>query len=138
MKVILNKCFGGFGLSYEAHELYANKKGKKLYKYRTNDFVSNKYIKVEVDDMMTYYFTKDYGDYAEISEKEYEKTSLYLNSDYRFDKDLIEIVEELGKRANGKFADLEIVEIPDNCYYKIDEYDGYETIYYSTSEIKEK
>lgn len=138
MKVILNKCFGGFGLSYEAHELYANKKGLKLYKYKTNDFVTNRYYKVDNDDMMTYYFTKDYGDYAEIDEKEYDKTCLYLSSDYRFDKDLIEIVEKLGDKANGKFAELEVVEIPDNSFYKIDEYDGVETIYYSESQIKEK
>jgi hypothetical protein len=31
-----------------------------------------------------------------------------------------------------------VVEIPDNSFYKIDEYDGVETIYYSDAEIKEK
>ena len=30
MKVVINRCFGGFGLSDEAIELYAEKKGIKL------------------------------------------------------------------------------------------------------------
>ena len=30
------------------------------------------------------------------------------------------------------------VEIPDNSFYKIDEYDGVETIYYSATEINIK
>ena len=32
-KVILNKCFGGFGLSKEAYELYAKKKGISVFHY---------------------------------------------------------------------------------------------------------
>ena len=138
MKIILNKCFGGFGLSYEAHKLYANKKGLKLYKYKANDFISNKYIKVEEDDMMTYYFTKDFGEEIELNDEVYNKYCLNLTSKNRTDKTLIEVVEELGQKANNGFSELEVVEIPDNCYYKIDEYDGIETIYYSDAEIKEK
>ena len=88
--------------------------------------------------MFVTYFTKDFGDIAEISDDDYEKYSLYLRDDYRLDKTLIEVVEELGEEASGMCGNLKVVEIPDNCFYKIDEYDGVETIYYSESEIKEK
>jgi len=48
----------------------------------------------------------------------------------RGDKDLVEVVAELGEEANGPFADLRIVEIPDGCEWEISEYDGVETAHY--------
>lgn len=85
MKIVLNKDFGGFGLS------------KKAYKY----------LGEEWDGMRT-------------------------------DEKLIKCVEELGREANGVCADLQVIEIPDNSFYKIYEYDGLETIYYSKTEILNK
>ena len=78
------------------------------------------------------------GDNIEISNEDYKKYLLYLNDEYRQDPILIEVVEELGEKASGRFGSLEVVEIPNNSFYKIDEYDGVETIYYSNSEIKVK
>ena len=117
MKIILNKCFGGFDVSPQGYELYAKKKGVELFKY---------------------YFTKDFGEIAKISEEDYEKYNLYLREESRQDQTLIEVVEELGEKASGRFGNLEVVEIPDNSFYKIDEYDGLETIYYSATEINIK
>lgn len=48
----------------------------------------------------------------------------------RNDPLLVEVIEELGQEANGKFAQLEIMEIPNqytDCY-TIDEYDGLEGV----------
>jgi len=45
---------------------------------------------------------------------------------------IIKVIEELGERANGHRAHLKVVEIPDNCSYRISEYDGIETVIYST------
>lgn len=42
--------------------------------------------------------------------------------------ELVQIVEELGSDAAGSFAELEIVEIPDDVKWYISEYDGVETI----------
>ena len=140
MKVILNKCYGGFDVSKEAYMLYAKKKGLNLYQY-ASDFVSSKkciYTRTNDETLFQNYFIKDMGDNIEINNKDYKKYNLYLDDEHRQDTILIEVVEELGNKASGRFGRLEVVEIPDNCYYKIDEYDGFETIYYSTSEIKEK
>ena len=46
----------------------------------------------------------------------------------RDDPDLINVVEKLGESANGDFANLEIVEIPDDVEWEIDEYDGMESV----------
>jgi hypothetical protein len=53
----------------------------------------------------------------------------------RVDKDAIEVVKELGEKANGDFALLKVVSIPDGSYYYIDSYDGRETCIYSASPI---
>lgn len=138
MKVILNKCFGGFDVSKEAYMLYAKKKGFKLYSYK-DEWTHNKIIfKKDGDGIVDYYFTKDFGDAVNISNEDCLKYGLRLNEDSRTDKVLIEVVEELGEKASGRFGKLEVVEIPDNYYYIIDEYDGVETIYYSASKIEEK
>lgn len=54
-----------------------------------------------------------------------------INSLYYHDRtapELIECVETLGKKANGRFASLTIIEIPDNIDWSIDVYDGKERV----------
>ena len=46
----------------------------------------------------------------------------------RVDKDLIEVIESLGNKADGFCANLKVVEIPDGIDWEIDEYDGLEKI----------
>ena len=84
MKVVVNRCYGGFGLSEEAYEYLGLAWDGHGYKYNDHD--------------------------------------------KRTDEKLIECVERLGYKANGIFADLEVVEIPDDVKWEIDDYDGVETI----------
>jgi hypothetical protein len=46
----------------------------------------------------------------------------------RNDPILVEIVEQLGEAANGDFAELKVVKIPDDVQWTIEEYDGNEWI----------
>jgi hypothetical protein len=46
----------------------------------------------------------------------------------RDDPSLVRLVEEMGEEANGCFAKLKVVEIPDGVDWEISEYDGWETI----------
>lgn len=46
----------------------------------------------------------------------------------RNDPDLVAVVEILGEKANGRCADLKIVEIPDDVIWYVNDYDGLETI----------
>ena len=46
----------------------------------------------------------------------------------RDDPYLVQVVEELGVRADGEFSELTVVEIPDGVLWQIDEYDGHEWV----------
>ena len=92
MKIVLNKCYGGYSLSPQAYK----------------------------------YLGKEWDDYGFDFENDRTNTKL------------IECVEKLKDEASGLCANLKVITIPDDNYYKIDEYDGYETIYYSASEINIK
>ena len=138
MKIILNKCYGGFSVSKDGYMLYAKKKGLPLYLYESDYTGNGEFIYKKSNNdksILRSYFTKDFGGYVKINNADYEKYCLYLGSKYRKDPTLIEVVEELGDKASGFCGELAVLEIPDNCYYKIDEYDGYESIYYSSTEI---
>lgn len=133
MKVILNKCYGGFGLSGEAIELYFQKKNMPVYLYKHDFTRKNSYIKCipENTNEYVYCFNKDFGDRVKYFDIDW-KYLVHLNTDdLREDIDLIEIVEKLGKAANGRFADLKVVDIPDELKgnYVIDDYDGIETLH---------
>ena len=131
MKVILNKCYGGFGVSEKAYELYAKKKGIEIFVYKlecTND--KPIYRKTDMgSSIFTITFTKDFGDYVDLYDDNSEKYILELCSNHREDPVLIEVVEELGDRANSPFSKLVVVDIPDGMEYEIDDYDGVETLH---------
>lgn len=147
MKIILNKCFGGFGISSKAYKLYSEKKRIKLYPYieDNSNYISKREIIFNKADwnfealdkeLLVHYFTKDLGDsIIENSENEtefnklYSKYNLYIDTEYRTDPILIEVVEELKADANNRFSNLCVVEIPDNLNYVIDDYDGKETLH---------
>ena len=134
-KVILNKCFGGFGVSKEAYELYAKKKGISIFRYTQEDLTNKIYIYANDDNTsLNFYFTKDFGNNVYISSEDFEKYNLFLDEDFRKDKTLIEVVEELGEKANSMYSNLKIVEIPDDLDYVIDGYDGIETLHQKVQE----
>ena len=125
MKVAINKCYGGFGLSYEAVMRYGELIGIKLYPY-INEFNSNRYVLYSGTGkyMWLCYFTKP------LIDDKYDNDSYFRENDIkRNDLNLIKVIEELGEKANGQHAKIKIVEIPDDIEWEIDEYDGMETIH---------
>ena len=108
MKVVINRCFGGFGLSHEAIMLYAK---------RTN--LNLKAIK-HSSDLLGYVY---YIDGVEDEDHHFSDYDLSRN-----DEQLVAVVEELGDAANGWAAELAIVEIPDDVDWYIEEYDGSEHV----------
>ena len=145
-KVLLNKGYGGFGVSPLAHEMYAKRIGKELFFYvgetaTYNNSVVINYRKVSFDEfikahrLLYYYLTKDFGDsfIGRFSHDECEKYDLNLDESHREDPILIEIVEEIGEQeASDRYSTLKIVEIPDelaNGNYMIDNYEGIETLH---------
>lgn len=65
--------------------------------------------------------------YAELSGK--SEISLLSGRDIpRADPLLVQVVEELGEKANGSYAFLQIEEVEPGTLYRIDEYDGAESV----------
>ena len=48
---------------------------------------------------------------------------------YRTNDKLIEVIEKLGDEANGQYASIKIVDVPDDVIWVIDEYHGCESIH---------
>lgn len=114
-KVVINRCYGGFGLSEEAFDRLLNAKGITFEK------VTKKSGLAYGPD---YYHAGHLGD-DDFYISEYE----FRSDDKRDDPDLVRIVEELGDAANGRFAELGVVEIPDGVTWYISDYDGIESIH---------
>lgn len=104
MKVVINTCGGGFGLSHKATMRYFELKNI-VPKVEENPHHLVDYL---------YYVDGEHWREHDIN---------------REDTALIQVIEEFGKEANGRFAELKIVEIPDGIEYYIDEFSGAESIH---------
>ena len=72
---------------------------------------------------------------AEKLYKEYSGEDINYWIIKRDNENLIRVVEELGEEANGTYAHLAVVEIPDNAYFFLEEFDGYEYVIYSMTPL---
>jgi hypothetical protein len=110
MKIVINACHGGFGLSDAAFEKFLDRKGIAWEKQHRGDY-----------DWHEYYHAGHLG------EDEHFLYSREMTED-RSDPDLVAVVEEMGKLAHGEYSVLKVVEIPDGVKWHISEYDGFEHI----------
>lgn len=135
MKIIKNTCYGGYSLSVAAKIEIAKRKGKEIYFFDsskqplTKEEAQVSFFAIEYTVPNPYELGIDQigedGTYKKANEISRE---ISINFDDRTDPDIISVVEELGDAANGSYAHLTVVEIPDGIEYEIDEYDGFETI----------
>ena len=134
MKIVINSCHGGFGLSDAAIDRYIELKGLKLFKHYDEQWDTYSY------------FTVPYEEYEkanknDIAKTEWEGQSVgwgrYKDSNdlcwserdiQRNDPILVQVVKELGELANGRFAKLKLVDIPLDIQWAIEEYDGDEWV----------
>lgn len=135
MKLVINSCYGGFHLSPKALKRYLELKGKNAYWYKQtkyeykdgiDEFTRIDNVDTIKNDLFINCTTIDYGKVTNT----YPANSFNDRLIPRNDKHLIQVVHELGKEANATFSRLTIVEIENGRRYKIDEYDGYESIEY--------
>ena len=140
MKIVINVCFGGFGLSPLALKEYTKLKGKECYFF--NNSYGKPYESIEIENAGRLGYSafsvpnpnellpnKDDEHYNhEEFNKIYSEITIWDGDIDRTDKDLITVVELLKDKANGGFAELKIVDIPDNIEWEIDDYDGSEHI----------
>lgn len=126
IKVAINADYGGFTLSPKAIEKLAEKKGKKCYFFESS-YNNEEMTYKKIDEYPTGSFwlastTDDMNNF------DYGKHALTQRPEDRTDPDLIEVIEELGKEANGLFADLKIIKVPSDVKWEINEYDGQEWV----------
>jgi hypothetical protein len=129
-KIVINSCYGGFSLSAEGMKRYAEIKGLPLYK--------------EGDDFCPIFWTIppeertgliDQSNWLTFTDEERRQSnelfSQYTISSTDFDRTdpiLVQVVEELGSKADGSCAELTIETLKKGTLYRIAEYDGYESI----------
>lgn len=69
---------------------------------------------------------KAIGMYASLTNKLFDDVHTWEID--RADPALVQVVEELGKKADGEFSQLKVVEIPADVQWQIGEYDGIEWV----------
>jgi hypothetical protein len=131
MKIVINNCHGGFGLSEEAVVRLFELMGKPVWPEKTKYGFNNYYL-VSPEERVTRISDDDFYDLPIDKRQEYNEACSSETFDeraiHRADPVLVQVVEELGEEAAGRFASLKIVEIPDDVDWEIEEYDGDEWV----------
>src|SRR3990167_2487023 len=142
MKVVINNCYGGFGLSHKAVMRYAELKGITLYPW-IDDISKRVYgDKATLDNptVLVHYTTVPQEEFDKLQTENELKPVLpgrFDNSNAvyfwvgdipRNDLSLIKVVTELKSEANVECSKLKIITIPDGIEWEIEEYDGAEWV----------
>jgi hypothetical protein len=122
-KVVINKCFGGFGLSDAAYLKLSEWYGVPIKKYgaEEGEVIFDRELTGPDENTLSaiYHQFKEHG----VQQRYWTAWDMP-----RDDARLIRLVEEMGTAANGMHAKLAIVDVPDGVEWEIDEYDGKEHI----------
>lgn len=136
MKVVINACYGGFGLSLKAIYELIKRNSKIIEKYTLDRWDDSKPIdknriktrqgKIKVLEK----YDEEYYILDKFTNVLYKDGIVYsyLRYSHRNDEVLVSIIEELGSSANGRASSLKVVEVPDDIEWEITEYDGWERI----------
>lgn len=121
MKIVINHCWGGFGLSRDAVLELAKRQGIVLYPFKFGGR-GNPLPLGEGED-------PGYIDMF-CTTPEYSDETYYSTHDIsREDANLLALLEEWGsEKVSGQHSKLAVVEIPDGVAYEIAEYDGMEHV----------
>ena len=132
-KVVYNACFGGFGLSREAIQRYWEIKGQQIWIEDSKEYPAlgiftvwlvppEERLELRYDEEFDAMTTEEKIAYN----KAHSEQTWYADGVDRHDPALVQVVEELGNKANGNYAELRIAEV--SGPYRIDEYDGSESV----------
>ena len=128
MKVVVNNCYGRFGLSPKAKERYWGLKGKQVFFYaRERGTPKARKASADANPLLVEALFKDYGPLVNLAEVPLEEFARSETIE-RHDPALVQVVEEMGKAADGWRAQLMVMEIPDGVDYIILDYNGKESV----------
>ena len=135
MKIVINKCHGGFGVSPEAIKVLAMRKSSLIEEkdfdeyYKDSEWRDSDW-KDSVDMGDGFHQSTGLGWHVRNGNTLFQLKDKYDNRNaVRTHKDLISLIEEKGSDfVSGEYAELAIVEIPDGVSFEISEYDGLEWV----------
>jgi len=129
-KIVINSCYGGFSLSVEGMKRYAEIKELPLY-IEGPDFFPT-FWTIPAEERTGLIDQKNWSTFTDEERKQSNQlVDKYTISSRDFDRTdpiLVQVVEELGSKADGSCAKLTIETLEKGTLYRIDEYDGYESI----------
>jgi hypothetical protein len=156
MKIVINKCYGGFSLSPKAVQRIAELEGRPCHFFvasryahlrnltapegkhwvpvtptqAADAFVWTAFDVPNPDDVIPSQenWHEMTQEQRDASSAAYHQHQIDGRPDKRDDPLLVQVVEELGAAASGSCADLKVVEVPDGVDWTIDEYDGNEWV----------
>ena len=122
MKLVINRCYGGFGLSTAAY--------KRLIEL---GIPVRDYVEQERDPVTGLWLPEPANDGEVIFRNNPGnlRVEAYWDSwtrEARGHPLLVQVVEELGDKASGRLASLAVVEVPDGVDYTIEGYGGSEHV----------
>ena len=121
MKIVINRCYGGFGLSHKAIMEYGKRMGMDLSAWQKGASYTDH---VPYDGTSDVLFVSYYKGDTPIDSQYFSSREIK-----REDPVLVAIVEELGSEyASGRLSELQVIEIPDGVEWHIEEYDGIEHV----------
>ena len=128
MEIVINTCYGRFGLSEEAIIELHKLKCPHIKEMTEEEYFGKGYFNTKEKRTQHLKFcsipsingTLLLDDHSYDSDEEYKPRTCKL---------LVKVVKKLGKKANGDHAKLSIIEIPNDVDFEISEYDGIETIH---------
>jgi hypothetical protein len=132
-EIVINNCFGGFGLSYAGVMKYAELAGIQVFGY-ADDWTDGYSMNAPVvrasssSPSVIYWLTNDLGDVITRDDLNNRGEWFHDRDIPRDDPNLIKVVRMLKKKANGTCASLVIKKIPNDVNWQIEEYDGNEHI----------
>jgi hypothetical protein len=132
MKLAINNCHGGFGLSDAAYKRYAELKGLQLWIEKDKRFSINTHYWTVPPEKRPPDLSEEWNslplDVRTENNKAHAACQIYGKDIPRDDPDLIKTIEELKEKASGRFAKLKVVNIPNDIKWEIEEYDGLEWV----------
>lgn len=119
-EIVINKCFGGFGLSVEAQKKMAETGCEHMKWMPEDEYFKSTESREDRDKF--YKMCEVLGKDGKTLDDGHDM------DDARACPLLVNTVREMGKDADGQHARLKIVDIPDGVEWIVEDYDGQERI----------
>ena len=135
MKVVINGCYGGFSLSKEGMQRYCDIKNIPCWIEEDTKFKTMGIFTVWTTPPEKRIESREGEDFYKLSQeeriaynKQYSEQTICNRDIARDDPALVQLVEENAELYGGRCSQLEVVDIPDDVEWQIEEYDGNEWV----------